>query len=224
MSKLGLIGKAILDHYPSGFFSLDQIVEVTKFPRKLVSDTLFILSQEGLTKKIKKQRKEHIPGHSPRFSLTYTANRKALAARIGPRLKEKTFQDRIWRLIRAKRQFNLRDLIILAGAKRGMARWYLKALRGMGIIQPSRTGGGPGVEWTLINDVGPKRPYIETKRGAKGRRIKTKSASKVGTVKRDKRIKVLLSKAEAEFVKKEASKLNLSASAYLRMLMLRDAG
>jgi hypothetical protein len=219
MSKLGLIGKGILDHYPSGFFSLDQIVEVTKFPRKLVSDTLFILSREGLIKKIKKQRKEHIPGHSPRFSLTYTANRKALAARIGPRLKEKTFQDRIWRLIRAKRQFNLRDLIILAGAKRGMVRWYLKALRGMGIIRPSRTGGGPEVEWTLIDDIGPKRPYIETRKKDKGREMREKTVPQMDAVNRRVSMKVRMSEEEVAMVKRQASVHNLCGSAYIRMLI-----
>jgi hypothetical protein len=224
MNKLRTIGKAILDNYPHGFFSLDQIAEITKFPRKLVSDTLFIFSQEGLIKKIKKQRKEHIPGHSPRFSLIYRANRKSLAARIAPRLKEETVQDRMWKVIREKRQFNLRDLIVLAGVKRGMARWYLKALRGLGIIQPSRTGGGIGVEWRLTSDPGVKRPYVRTERKGKGGRMNNKEAPKGGITKRDRRISIWLSKADVEFVKKEASKFDLSSSAYIRMLMYKHAG
>jgi ribosomal protein S25 len=224
MSKLGVIGKAILDNFPYGFFSLDQLLRLTKISRKYVTDVLVVFSEEGLIKKIAKQRKEHIPGHSPRFSLTYTANRKALAARIAPRLKEDTVQDRIWKVIRGKRQFNLRDLIVVAGVKRGMARWYLKALRTIGIIQPSRTGGGLGVEWRLVKDVGVRRPYIETNRKAKNRGMNSKGIPEVNIGKRDRRINIWLSKADVESVKKEALKLNLSSSAYLRMLMYKHLG
>jgi hypothetical protein len=224
MNKLRIIGKAILEQYPNGFFSLDQIARLTEISRKYVTDVLVVFSQEGLIRKIIKQHKEHIPGHSPRFSLTYrVTDKKALANRIGPRLKEGMTQDRLWFIVRKKKLFTLGDLIILARAKRETARWFLKALRGMGIIRPLRPGG-PGVVWALVRDIGPKRPYIETKRGAKGRRMKTKAAPKVGIVKRDKHVKVLLSKGEAESVKKEASKLNLSASVYLRMLIFKAVG
>jgi hypothetical protein len=224
MSKLGTIGKAILKHHPCGFFSLDQIVKLTGFSRKFVTDTLVILSQEGVIKKIKKQKKEHILGHPPRFSLTYTANRRALAARIAPRLKEGTTQDRMWFIIRKRGHFTLKDIIILAQVKRAMARWYLKALRGLGIIQPSRTGGGIGVEWRLVSDPGVKRPYIEIKRKAKGGGMNNKKAPKQGIAKRDRRISIWFSRAGIEFVKKEASKHDLSSSAYIRMLMYRDLG
>jgi hypothetical protein len=165
MSKLEIICKTILDRHPCGFFSLDQITEATNFPRKLVSDTLFILFKEGLLTKITKQRKEHIPGHSPRFSITYTGKRKALAARIVPRRKKETIQDKMWEIIRKRQQFNLRELIILASAKKGMARWYIKALRRAAYIIPSRNGGAPGVEWRLTKNFGPKRPYLDHSRG-----------------------------------------------------------
>jgi hypothetical protein len=161
MSKLGTIGKAILDHYPCGFFSLDQITKATKFPRKLVSDTLFILLKEGLVKKVTKERKEHIPGHAPRFSVIYTGNRKGLAARIAPRLKEGTVQDSMWKVIRRTRQFDLRYLIVVARVKKGTARWFLKALRRAGYILPTRGGGGSGVEWKLVKESGPERPILE---------------------------------------------------------------
>lgn len=161
MSKLGIIGKTILDRYPCGFFSLDQIEEATKLPRKLVCDTLFVLFKEGLIKRITKQRKEHIPGHPPRFSLTYTGNRKALAARIAPRPKHETVQDKMWAVIRRRQQFNLRDLIVLAGAEKGTAGWYIKALRRAGYIIPSRKGRGRGIEWKLAKELGPKRPFLE---------------------------------------------------------------
>ena len=223
MNKLRIIGKAILEHHPYGFFSLDQIAGLTKISRKYITDVLVVLSQEGLIKKIRKQRKEHIPGHSPRFSLTYTANRKGLAARIAPKLKEGTIQDRMWFVIRGKRFFTLRDLTIVAGAKRGMARWFVKALRRMGIIRPLRPGG-PGVVWALIKDIGPKRPYVETKRRAKERGMNNKGVPEVNIAKRDRRINIWLSKADVEFAKKEASKLDLSRSAYIRMLVYKHAG
>jgi hypothetical protein len=225
MSKIGAIGKAIIDHYPNGFFSIDQIVEVTKLSRKCVSDTLFILSQEGLVKKITKQKKEHIPGHAPRFSVIYViAKRKALAARLAPHLKEETAQDRMWFAIRKKRYFGLRDLIMLSGAKRAMVRWYLKELRGLGIIRPSRTGGGPGVEWMVINDIGPRRPYIKTRRKTKDGETREKTAPEPGTEIRNIRVQMLISKAEGQRLKDQASRLNLTASAYIRMLIHEAQG
>jgi hypothetical protein len=180
MSKLGIIGKTILDHYPCGFFSLDQITEAANFPRKLVSDTLFVLFKEGVIKKVTKQRKEHIPGHSPRFSLTYTGNRKALAARIAPRPKKETVQDRMWEVIRKRQQFNLRELIVLASAEKGTARWYIKSLRRAGYIIPSRKGGGPGVEWKLTKESGPKRPVLEYRSEADRERRRRKKQPGLG--------------------------------------------
>lgn len=169
MNKLRVIGETILDRYGDRFFSLDQVARSTKVSRKYATDVLVVFSQEGLIKKVKKHRKKHIPGYSPRFSLIYrVVDKKALTNRIAPRLREKTAQDRMWFIIRKKRSFVLRDLIVLAGARRGTARWFLKMLRRMRIIEPSRTGGGLGVEWALIEDVGPKRPYINSKRKAKG--------------------------------------------------------
>lgn len=180
MSKLGIIGKTILDQYPCGFFSLDQISEATGFPRKFVSDTLFFLLEEGVIKKVTKQRKEHIPGHPPRFSITYTGNRKALAARIGPRPKEETIQDQMWKVIRKRQQFNLRDLIVLARAEKGTAGWYIKALRRAGYITPSRKGRGRGIEWKLAKELGPKRPILEYRSEAQRERRRRKKQPGLG--------------------------------------------
>ncbi|MFB3887616.1 MAG: hypothetical protein ACE144_20550 [Thermodesulfobacteriota bacterium] len=222
MSKLGYLGRAILDHYPYGFFSLDQVMRATELPRKFVTDALVILSKDGVVKKVTKLQKEHIPGHPPRFAIIYSANRKALAARIAPRLKEETVQDRMWAVIRKKKSIELRDLIILAGVKRGMARWYFKALRGLGIIHPCRSGGGPGVVWNLIKDVGVKRPYIKPNRKTGDRRMREKTEPTAPKTKRDVRTQFFLSKAEAEFSRQQALKHNVSVSAYVRMLLHRD--
>lgn len=170
MRKLSVIGKAILDHH--GFFSLDQIAKETKISRKYVTDVLVVFTQEGLIKKIVKQKKEHIPGHSPRFSLTYRViDRKRFAARIAPRRFKNTIEDKLWFIIRIKCKnsgsFNLHDIMTLATAKEGTARSYIKTLRGAGYIIPSRSGGGLGVEWKLKGKPGPDRPYIDRSRPKK---------------------------------------------------------
>jgi hypothetical protein len=66
--------------------------------------------------------------------------------------------DRVWKVIRCKKVFTLIELIIIAEVKRETARWYLKQLRAAGIVKPSAEAG-PGVEWTLLKDPGPKRPH-----------------------------------------------------------------
>ncbi|MBM4277280.1 MAG: hypothetical protein FJ130_05260 [Deltaproteobacteria bacterium] len=222
MSKLGELGRAILEHYPLGFFSLDQAMQAAQLPRKFVTDALVSLSKEGVAKKVKKLRKEHVPGQSPKFALIYSVNRKALAARIAPKLKNETVQDRMWAVIRKSKSFNLRDLITLTGVKKGTVRWYLKALRGLGIIHPSRLGGGSGVIWNLVNNVGVRRPYIKPNRKADDKRITGKAETMAPTTKRDARIHFWLSKAEVELSKEKALKQNLSVSAYFRMLLHRD--
>jgi hypothetical protein len=166
MYKLRVVGRAILEHHLNGFFSLDQIEKLTKISRKYVTDVLVVFSQDGLVRKIVKQKKEHIPGHSPRFSLTYiVSDKKGLAERVAPKLKEAMVQDRMWSVIRNKSKvsgcFDLHDLIVLAGVKNGTARWYLKALRQAGFIfQSSRMSRG--AEWRLTGKYdGPQRPYPE---------------------------------------------------------------
>jgi hypothetical protein len=162
MSQLKTIGIAISNHH--GFFSIDQIARTVKIPRKYCRDVLVVFCQEGIIKQIKKGRKEHIFGRPPIYAMIYRIiDRKKLIARIAPKRKEGTIQDRMWYAMRNKfrsgRSFNLHDLVVLADAKRGTARWYLKALHRAGYITPSRKAG-PGVEWRLTKDFGPERPYI----------------------------------------------------------------
>jgi Fic family protein len=167
MNNLRIIGRAILEHH--GFFSLDQIARETNILRRYVNDVLGVFLSQGIIKKIKKQKKEHRPGLAPAYSLTYrVANQKKLAERIAPRFNENTGQDRMWSVIRNKTKadgfFSLRDLIVLGGVVKNSARSYLKSLRKIGIIQPSRSGGGPGVEWRLLKDPGPRRPYVHSQK------------------------------------------------------------
>ncbi len=89
--------------------------------------------------------------------------KKVMAEKIGPKLREGTAQDRIWSVIRNKSKldgyFTVQDLITLAEVKREMARWFVKMLRRAEYIKPSKPMG-PGVEWRLIRDCGPRRPYV----------------------------------------------------------------
>ncbi len=167
MSQLTIIGKAILRWH--GFFSIDQILRSTKVPRKYCRDVLTLFCQERIIRQIKKGRKEHTPGRPPVYAMIYQViDRKRLAARIVPRRSENTIEDRLWFIIwnkfKNKGSFNLHDLIVLAGAKKGTARSYIKTLRRAGYIIPSRSGGGPGVEWKLTGTYGPEKPYIDRSR------------------------------------------------------------
>ena len=170
MSQIKTIGAAIIDRH--GFFSIDQIMKATRLPRTKCRDVLVLLCQEGIIRQIKKGRKEHVPGRPPVFAMIYrVVDRKRLVARIAPRRSENTIQDKMWFIIWNKFKnfgsFNLHDLTILAGAEKGTARWYLKALRRAGYIIPSRSGGAPGVVWRLTGNFKPERPYIKYSRKAK---------------------------------------------------------
>jgi hypothetical protein len=171
MNRLKTIGTAMLEHH--GFFSIDQIVKAAKISRKYCRDVLSLFCQEGSIKQISKGRKEHVLGKSPMYAMIYRVNRKKLAARIAPQRKEDTVQDRIWYVMRNRFRsdgsFNLHDLMLLAGAKRNTARWYLKALHRGGYIAPSHKAG-PGVEWRLTRDLGPVRPFLQYRSKAERKR------------------------------------------------------
>jgi DNA-binding transcriptional ArsR family regulator len=165
MNRVRTVGRLILDRYEHKFFWLDRIIADSKFSRKQVIDILTTFRLEGLirlVKKVKKPEKEY--GQPPSYSILYrVADRKRMASRIAPRQFENTTQDRMWFIIRKRRVFTLRDLTVLSGVVKSMVRWYLKTLRRAGIIERSRSGGGPGVYWTLLKDTGPRRPYIGDK-------------------------------------------------------------
>jgi len=168
MNRVRTIGTAILERH--GFFSIDQIIGSAKISRRYCRDVLALFCQEGIIRQIKKNRKERF-GKPPTYSMIYRSiDRKRLAARIRPRRFENTVQDRLWNVIWNKYvnngSFNLHDLTVLAGAEKGTARWYLKALRRAGYILPSRKAG-PGVEWRLTRKLGPERPYLDHSRRIK---------------------------------------------------------
>jgi predicted transcriptional regulator len=160
MNHLRTIGTIILERHPL-IFSLEQIMKDARIDRKLARDTLWTLCEEGLIKLIAKRKKaEKEYGQPPSYVFFFRiANKKALAERVAPKQFENTAQDKVWFVVRHKKIFTARDLIILSGVQRGTVRWYMKALRKIGVIQTIGKGG-PGCEWRLIKDPGPKRPYI----------------------------------------------------------------
>jgi predicted transcriptional regulator len=100
----------------------------------------------------------------------------------------------IWNKYVNNGSFNLHDLTVLAGAKKGTARWYLKALRRAGYILPSRKAG-PGVEWRLTGNFGPKRPYICSER--KQKREDKSLLNAVKMIQRKRQIQPALSRKRA---------------------------
>ena len=100
----------------------------------------------------------------PSLAITYrVADKKGLVERVAPKMKEGTAQDRMWTAMRYKshadRTFSVAEIVKLANVNKEHTRWFFKSLRRAGIVQPSKAGG-PGVEWILIKDTGPRRPYV----------------------------------------------------------------
>ena len=174
VEKLRIIAAVAADKR-NEFFSLDRVVELTGFDRTEVRRALEKLGREKLVLKISRIPDEPTwKKGRPRLTITYhLADREKLTERIAPRLKEDTAQDRMWSVIRNKQEtdgyFTVRSVILLGKVKREHARWYVKMLRRAGYVQPSKPGG-PGVEWRLIKDPGPKRPYVTAKKNTEGSR------------------------------------------------------
>jgi DNA-binding IclR family transcriptional regulator len=127
-----------------GFFSLDQIIEQTHYPRPVVKGILTAFVAEGSIKETKRSGTVGRPG-------IYRVNQSEEGEGIA--------LNRMWTTIRYKGTFELSDLIKLANVKRETARSFIKTFRKGGFISPSKPTGR-GVFWTLIKDVGPRRPYI----------------------------------------------------------------
>lgn len=161
--RLATISKAISSR--NGFFSAKQISAETLIDFKNVQIALDRLFREGVV-----QRFDLVPnpgeaapmrGRPKKRTVYQVADKKRFEERFSPKLKQNTGADRMWKMIRYKRTFTVRDLVVLAEVKREYARWFVKQLYRARYIVPSRSGG-PGVEWSLIKlrDPGPKRPYL----------------------------------------------------------------
>jgi predicted transcriptional regulator len=163
MERLRIIGNVILQK--NGLFSAKQISEETKVRVGEVQVVLDRLFREGLVQRYRFES-EFAPARPgrPKARIIYqVANRKKMAKRVSPKLKEGTVQDRIWRVIRAKQQieghFTRADLVYLAEASPATVIWFTKLLHRAGIVRPSRRSGA-GVVWRLVKDPGPNRPHV----------------------------------------------------------------
>lgn len=159
MERLKIIGKVLSEK--NGLFSAKQISEETGVPFKESEMVLDRLCREGLLEKYRFESLLAPVGRGrPKARIIYqVANKQQLQSRLAPRQKEDTAQDRMWMVIRYLRTFSRSDLIRLAEAKFETAKFFTKMLRRAGYIKPSREHGR-GIEWSLVKDPGPRRPYV----------------------------------------------------------------
>jgi Fic family protein len=155
MTRQQIIGNAILKQ--KGFFSLDQIVQETRYRRDDARQALAGFVKEGLIKEIRRRKKSQYKGGAAPLIILYAiTDKKRLIEKISPKCRgSNNLSDRMWFVIRKKEYFTRRDLRVLAGITKETARWYTKMLARAGIIRQ----GGRG-EWRLLKDVGPRRPYV----------------------------------------------------------------
>jgi ribosomal protein L4 len=161
MEKLKTVGKAVLEMEQS-FFSLDQIVRKTGMYRREICHILEKLYLENIILKVSNKKREEYQERRgrPYYDIIYRLVKKQiLHKRITPILKNETAQDRMWKVLRYLKVFTRSDLILLAKVSHEHAMWFTKMLRREGIVKPSRNGG-PGTEWRLIKDLGPRRPHV----------------------------------------------------------------
>jgi DNA-binding Lrp family transcriptional regulator len=161
--RLKTIAKAI--SLKNGFFSVKQISEETLIGSKDVQIVLDRLFREGLI-----ERFDLIPnpgedsplrGRPKKRVIYQVTNQSEFKKRFGPKMKEGTGADRMWKIIRYRESFTIRDLIVLADVKKENARWFVKMLSKAKYISPFGSVGR-SAQWGLIRlrDPGPKRPFL----------------------------------------------------------------
>jgi len=161
--RLKTISKAI--SLKNGFFSIKQVSKETLIRSKDVQTVLDRLFREGLV-----ERFDLIPnpgedsplrGRPKKRTIYQLANKRKFKERFGPRLKQNTAADRMWKIIRYRESFTIRDLIVLCNVGKEYARWYVKMLTKTGFICPCGSAGR-ALEWRLVRlrDPGPKRPFL----------------------------------------------------------------
>ena len=154
MERLKIIGEVVLDE--KGCFTVNRISQKTGLSSSDVRAVLDRLFRKGLLLRLKIDPQfVSLRGRPPAKLLYQKKNKKKFAEKIAPRLKEGTALDRIWRIIRARIDFTVQDLIVLAEVGRENARWFTKMLRRAGIIKQVSRG-----QWRLVKDLGPRRPYV----------------------------------------------------------------
>jgi len=162
-ARLKRISKAI--SLKNGFFSVKQISKETFIGSKDVQIVLDRLFREGLV-----QRFDLIPnpgedsplrGRPKRRTIYQLANRSEFKKRFGPKMKLNTAEDRLWKIVRYRESFLVRDLVVLCDVGKEHARWYVKMLAKAGFVCPCGSVGH-ALEWRLVRlrDPGPRRPYL----------------------------------------------------------------
>jgi hypothetical protein len=157
---LKTIIKACLS-FETRYYTLSQIVKITGLERKAVRHKLWKLESAGLIMRVS-FRKRPLPNFSrgsPMKGICYR-NTKLQSLREKtkpPRTKKENGWDKMWKAIRALRQFTRDDLAILCEQSIFNVRYFTKRLRQLGYIRPLRERGR-NILWVLIKDAGPKRP------------------------------------------------------------------
>ena len=158
-----IFGEWILNH--RGFFYLDQIIEKTGYSRDAARSALKGFVKAGFIREIKRWKKSQYREGRPPAVIRYgIINKRALSFKIKGQLIFKGMDfstNRMWYIIRQKKSFNIKDIVLLAEAEFHSVRWFLQGLGKLGYITPNKPTGR-GVYWTLIRDPGPLRPYIKS--------------------------------------------------------------
>jgi len=157
---LKAIIKACLS-FETRYYTLSQVAKLTGLERKAVRHKLWKLEAAGLLMRVS-CRKVPLPNFSrgkPMKEICYR-NIKLQPLREKtkpPRTKKENGWDKMWKAIRALRQFTRGDLAILCEQSIYNVRYFTKHYRKLGYIRPLRERGR-NVLWVLTKDAGPKRP------------------------------------------------------------------
>lgn len=161
--RLKTICKAISSR--NGFFSVNQVSKETLIGSKDVQTVLDRLFREGLIERFdlipNAGEESPLRGRPKKRKIYQLADKKKFEKRFGPRLKQNTAAERMWKIIRYRESFTIRDLIVLCNVGKEYCRWYVKRLAKAGFICPCGVAGR-ALEWRLVRlrDPGPRRPFL----------------------------------------------------------------
>ena len=161
--RLKIIHKAISSK--SGFFSVKQISKEISIDFKNVQIVLDRFLREGVLERfdLVPNPGEAAPlrGRPKKRTIYQIKNRKKFKERFAPKLKKNTAADRMWKIIRYRESFTIRNLVVLCGVGKEHARWFARMLARAGFICPCGSAGR-ALEWKLVRlrDPGPQRPFL----------------------------------------------------------------
>lgn len=142
-------------------FTLAKAAEATGHTRRQVLRALDRLVREGYVEELSDDPVKpdpHVGGPALRNPTWQVTGEKSLAERTSPKPRN-THRDRMWRIMRMRRQFTRTDLERLATTDRWNTELYTRMLERSGVI---RRVGKQGREWLflLVKDPGPARPRV----------------------------------------------------------------